>query len=320
MTLPTGTREPDKQELINVHERIKNYVHRTPILTSENINKLSGMDLYFKCENLQKVGAFKFRGACNAILSLSKEELGNGVATHSSGNHAQAIALAAKMQGIAAYIVMPSNAPIVKKLAVESYGAEIIECEPNLDAREKTLCEVCERTGARFIPPYDDYNIIAGQSTAAKELFEEVNDLNIVITPVGGGGLLAGTALASKHFSPQVRVFAGEPAGADDAYRSFATGERITSHKPKTLADGLLTTLGEKNFEIIKREVEAVITVSDEEIIDAMKLLWERMKLVVEPSGAVPFAAILKRKENFVGRKVGVILSGGNVDLSKLPF
>ena len=312
--------EPDKNELIKVHDRIKPYIHRTPVMASESINEISGIESYFKCENFQKVGAFKFRGACNAVFSLSKDELLKGVATHSSGNHAQALALAAKIKGVHAYIVMPENAPEVKRKAVEGYGAEIILCESNLQARESTLKEVLDEKGATFIPPYDDYRIIAGQGTAAKELFEDVEDLDSLITPVGGGGLLAGSALAAKYFSPQTRVFAGEPEGADDAFRSFESGERVLFDTPNTIADGLLTTLGECNFEIIKKEVKAIITVSDQEIVDAMKLLWERMKIVVEPSGAVPFAAILKRKEDFQGRKVGVILSGGNVDLAKLPF
>jgi len=316
----TRIKEPDQEELIKVHERIRPYIHRTPVLTSESIDQIAGIQLFFKCENLQKVGAFKFRGACNALLSMSEEELSQGVATHSSGNHAQALALAAKMKGVHAYIVMPRTAPSVKKAAVAGYGAEIIECEPTLEAREQALHEVCKRTGARFIPPFDDYRIIAGQGTAAKEIFEKVNNLDALITPVGGGGLLAGSALAAKYFSPQTQVFAGEPEGADDAYRSFISGERVLTHTPDTIADGLLTTLGEKNFEIIRREVQAIITVSDKEIIEAMKLLWERMKIVVEPSGAVPFAAVLKNREQFLGKKVGVILSGGNVDLTKLPF
>jgi len=313
-------KEPDQEELILVHDRIRPFVHKTPVLTSNSINQITGIQLFFKCENLQKVGAFKFRGACNALLSMSEEEISKGVATHSSGNHAQALALAARMQGVPAYIVMPRTAPTVKKAAVAGYGAEIIECEPTLEAREEALHEVCERTGASFVPPFDDYRIIAGQGTAAKEIFEEVEDLDALITPVGGGGLLAGSALAAKYFSPHTQVYAGEPEGADDAYRSFESGKRVLTHTPNTIADGLLTTLGEKNFEIIRREVQAIITVSDNEIVDAMKLLWERMKIVVEPSGAVPFAAILKNREQFSEKKVGVILSGGNVDLTQLPF
>jgi threonine dehydratase len=224
------------------------------------------------------------------------------------------------MKGVRAYIVMPSNAPSVKKAAVAGYGAEIIECEPTLEAREMTLDQVIKRTGAEFVHPYDDYRIIAGQGTAALELFEQTDKLEALITPVGGGGLLSGSALAAKYFSPQTKVYAGEPEGADDAYRSFTSGQLVLSHTPHTIADGLLTTLSKKTFDIIKREVQEVIIVSDAEIIQAMKLLWERMKIVVEPSGAVPFAAILKRKEQFQGKRVGVILSGGNVDLSKLPF
>jgi len=312
--------EPGKDEIQAAHERIRSHIHRTPVLTSDSLNHISGSDLYFKCENLQKVGAFKFRGACNAVYSLSEDELSNGVATHSSGNHAQALALAAKTKGIPAYIVMPENAPDVKRRAVEGYGAKVIPCSPNLEAREEMLNKVVDDTGATFIHPYNDYRIIAGQATASKELIEDTEHLEVIITPVGGGGLLSGTVLSAKYFSPGTLVYAGEPAGADDAYRSLQEGKIVPAIDPDTIADGLLTSLGEKTFDIIQREVREIITVDDSEIIAAMKLLWERMKIVVEPSGAVPFAAVLKSRDLFSGKSVGIILSGGNVDLSKLPF
>ncbi len=311
---------PDKSTIEQAHERISTFVHRTPVLTSKQLNELAGASLYFKCENFQKVGAFKFRGACNAVFSLSKDELKKGVVTHSSGNHAQALALAAKIKGIPAFIVMPENAPIVKINAVKGYGAEIIFCTPTLTARESTTEEVIERTGATFIHPYDDFRIIAGQATAAKELIEEIDNLEVLITPVGGGGLLAGSALSAKYFGRNIEVLAGEPNGADDAYKSLQAGEIIPSLHPDTIADGLLTSLGEKNFPIIREEVKKIICVSDDEIIAAMKLLWERMKIVVEPSGAVPFAAVLRNKEQLKDKSVGIILSGGNVDLARLPF
>ena len=309
---------PQKPELESAYHRIRKYVHYTPVMTSLQLNKIADNNLYFKCENFQKVGAFKYRGATNAVLSLNESEIENGVATHSSGNHAQALALAAKNRRIPAFIVMPDNAADVKKNAVLGYGGKIIECQPTLEAREHTLDSVLHETGAVMIHPYDDYKIILGQATAAMELFEKVEGLDLVITPVGGGGLLSGTALAAKYFSPQTKVWAGEPTGADDAYQSLKTGKIVSSVNPKTIADGLLTSLGNKNFGIIKNEVEKIITVTEDEIINAMKLIWERLKIVVEPSGAVPLAAILKAK--ITKQKVGIILSGGNIDLGKLPF
>ena len=300
--------------------RIAGLVHRTPVLTCDAIDGLAGASLFFKCENFQKVGAFKMRGATNAVLSLSDEEAAWGVATHSSGNHAQALALAARNRGIPAYIVMPSNAPAVKRAAVQGYGAEIITCEPTLRAREETLAKVVVRTGAVFIHPYDDDRIIAGQGTAAVELLGEVPDLDVVMTPVGGGGLLAGTALAVKSLVPDATVIAAEPAGADDAARSLEAGEIIPSEDPKTVADGLLTSLGGRNFPIIKKYVSAIWTVDDPGIIAAMKLIWERMKIIVEPSSAVCLAAVLDHPGEVAGLRIGIILSGGNVDLDKLPW
>jgi len=311
---------PDKATIEAAHQCIAPFIHKTPILTSESINQIAGAELFFKCENFQKIGAFKIRGATNAVLSLTDEEKSAGVATHSSGNHAQAMALAAKRQHTKAYIVMPKTAPEVKRKAVLGYGAEIIDCEPTLQAREEMLQAVIEKTQAHFIHPYNDYRVIAGQATCAKELVEEISGLDAVITPVGGGGLLSGTCLSSHYFSVATEVFAGEPQGADDAFRSLKAGKIIPSENPKTVADGLLTSLGDKTFPIIKNHVKEIIPVSDDEIINAMRLIWERLKIVVEASGAVPLAAILKRKEIFSGKKVGVILSGGNVDLMNLPF
>ncbi len=308
------------EEIKKAVTRIAGKVHRTPVLTCAAIDGLAGASLFFKCENFQKVGAFKMRGATNAVLSLNDDEAARGVATHSSGNHAQALALAARMRGIPAFIVMPSNAPAVKRAAVEGYGAEIITCEPTLKAREETLKAVVERTGAVFVHPYDNDAIIAGQGTAAVELLEEVPGLDVVMTPVGGGGLLSGTALAVKALMPNARVIAAEPTGADDAFRSLAAGRIIPSVDPDTVADGLLTSLGERNFPIIRQNVAAIWTVGDPEIIAAMRLVWERMKIVIEPSAAVCPAAVLARPGEVAGLRIGIILSGGNVDLERLPW
>jgi threonine dehydratase len=301
-------------------ERIRPYAHRTPILTCSAIDELCDAKLYFKCENFQKVGAFKFRGATNAVFSLSDDEAARGVATHSSGNHAAALALAARMRGVPAHIVMPDNAAAVKKDAVAGYGANITFCQPTLQAREETLAGVIERTGAALVHPYDDDRVIAGQGTAALELCEDIPDLDVVMTPVGGGGLLAGTAIAVAATSPTTKTIAAEPVNADDACRSLQAGRIIPSENPKTIADGLLTSLGERNFPIIQAGVSAILTVSEDEIIDAMRLIWERMKIVVEPSGCVPLAAICVRRAEIPGRRIGVILSGGNVDLARLPW
>lgn len=311
---------PSLDDIRDAHQRIQPFIHRTPILSSEAINQIAGCEIYFKCENFQKVGAFKARGAANAVAKLTGEQKKNGVATHSSGNHAAALARAATVAGIKSYIVMPSNAPEIKKKAVKGYGGEIIECEPNLQARETTLQEVVDRTGATFIPPYDYMDVIEGQATCALEMWEEGIPFDTIMAPVGGGGLLGGTALTTKYIAPNTQVIAGEPAGADDAYRSFQAKELIPMVGPKTIADGLLTSLGKINFAIIMEYVDNILTVTDEEIIEAMRLIYERMKIVIEPSCAVPLAALLKHKERFKGQKVGIILSGGNVDLGKLPF
>lgn len=306
-----------KEQIEQAHERIKNYIHRTPVMTSHGIDDHAGANLFFKCENFQKIGAFKARGAMNAVLSLSPESRANGVATHSSGNHAQALARAAKIMGMRSYIVMPRTAPAIKKKGVIGFEGEIFECEPNLQSRETTLAEVVKKTGATEIHPFNNYDVIAGQATATKELLEEVPELDIVIAPVGGGGLLSGTALAVKYFSPKTNVMAGEPEGADDAFRSMQSG-KIELSQSNSIADGLLTSLGDKTFPIIRDNVQEVITVSDAEIISAMRLIWERMKIIIEPSCAVPVAAVFKARQSFAGKRVGIILSGGNVDLDKM--
>ncbi len=307
-------------EIRNAATRIAPYIHRTPVLTCRTLDERVGGTVFFKCENLQKVGAFKMRGAANAVFSLDDATAARGVATHSSGNHAQALARAAALRGVPATIVMPRTAPAVKKRAVAGYGARIVECEPTLAAREATLDEVVQRTGAAFIHPYDDERIIAGQGTAALELLDEVPRLDVVMAPVGGGGLLSGTALTVAALAPGARTIAAEPAGADDAARSMAAGEIIPSMDPDTVADGLLTSLGTRNFPIIREHVAAIWTVADEAIITAMKLTWERMKIVIEPSSAVCFAAAMEHRDELEGCRIGIILSGGNVDLDRLPW
>ncbi|WP_346862085.1 pyridoxal-phosphate dependent enzyme [uncultured Draconibacterium sp.] len=311
---------PAYSDVEKAHLIIAKYAHRTPVLTSVSLNEIVGADLFFKCENLQKVGAFKFRGACNAVFSLSEEEAQKGVATHSSGNHAAALALAARMRGIAAHIVMPENSPEIKKKAVAGYGAKITFCKPTLQARESTLANVIEATGATEIHPYNNFNVIAGQGTAAKELIEDKGEFDVIMAPVGGGGLLSGTAISTKQLLPNCKVIAAEPAGADDAFRSFHTKKWVPSENPKTIADGLLTSLGERNFSIVLDKVDDVVTVSEESIVAAMRMIWERMKIIIEPSSAVPLAAILEGKVDVRNKKVGIILSGGNLDLGKLPF
>ncbi|GAA4467762.1 pyridoxal-phosphate dependent enzyme [Nibrella saemangeumensis] len=310
------------------HDRIRPYIHRTPVLTNQTINQRAGADIYFKPENFQKIGAFKARGGVNAVLQLAADELQNGrsigpVITHSSGNHAQAIAYAARQVGTKAYIVMPRTAPQVKKEAVRGYGAEVIECEPTLEARETGVQEVMARTGATLIHPFDDDRVIAGQATAAKELIEDAGQdkpFDIMMAPVGGGGLLSGMALATHYLSPTTIVIAGEPEGAADAIQSFQSGRVEKAPYINTIADGLLTTLSERTLGYIRQHVTDILTVSDPEIIAAMRLVWERMKIIIEPSCAVPLAVVLKHPDRFAGKKVGIILTGGNVDLGKLPF
>ncbi|QDH78328.1 pyridoxal-phosphate dependent enzyme [Echinicola soli] len=313
-------RIPQLIDIKQAYQRIMAYIHHTPILTCEAINTIADCQIYFKCENFQKVGAFKARGATNAILKLPPELKQNGVATHSSGNHAAALARAAKETGTKAYIVMPSTAPAIKKAAVKHYGGEIIECEPTLKAREAALEKVVEETGAAFIPPYDYMDVIEGQATCALEMWDEGIPFDAIITPVGGGGLLAGTALTTHYLSRKTPVYGAEPKGADDAFRSLKANRIIPMENPDTIADGLRTSLGQRNFTIISPHVEDILTVSDEEIIAAMRLVFERMKIVIEPSSAVPLAAVLANKALFKNKRVGVVFSGGNVDVSKLPF
>jgi threonine dehydratase len=311
---------PDYKDIKSAHQRIISYIHQTPVLSSTGINAICNAELYFKCENFQKVGAFKFRGASNAIQSLSPQQMAKGVATHSSGNHAAALALAAYMMKTKSYVVMPENAPGIKKKAVKAYGAEITFCEPTLEAREKTLQRIVEKTGAIFIHPYNNASVIAGQGTAALELLNKINDLDILIAPVGGGGLLSGTAIAAKALKPDILVFGAEPEMANDAYLSFKSRKLFPSINPKTIADGLLTSLGSLTFEIILSKVDDIITVSENSIIEAMRMVWERMKIIIEPSSAVPLAAILTNPDLFAHKRIGLIISGGNVDLGKLPF
>jgi len=302
-------------------ERIREHVHQTPVITCQALDELSGHQLFFKCENLQKVGAFKFRGATNAVLSLTEAQAANGVVTHSSGNHAQAVALAARSRGIAAHIVMPSNAPAIKRAAVEGYGARVIPCEPTLAARASTAAKVISETGASFIHPYNDQRVIAGQGTTAIELLEEVPGLDAVITPVGGGGLISGVSIACRELAPEIKVLGAEPTGADDAARSMEAGELIPQQAPSTIADGLLTSLGDLTWPIIRDHVERIVRVDETAIISAMQLFWQRAKLVIEPSAATALAAVLGDSlDDLPLARVGIILSGGNVDLEKLPW
>lgn len=314
------TAVPTLDDIRETHETILGMIHRTPVMTCRSLNEMAGATLFFKCENFQKIGAFKMRGAASASLRLTEEERAMGLATHSSGNHAQAVARAAQILGVPAYIVMPENAPLIKQSATRGYGAEIIFCKPTQQDREATLEKVVTETGATFIHPYNDYNVIAGQATCAKELIEDTDKLDIIMAPIGGGGLMSGTALATRHLLPDARIVGAEPRAVDDAYRSFISGKMQLNLTADTIADGLKTNLGEKTFDIIIRHVNEILTVSEDAIVEAMRHIWERMKIVIEPSCAVPFAAILNNKELFEGKKVGVILTGGNVDLEKLPF
>ena len=302
--------------------RIKGVGHRTPILTSQTLDEMAGRKLFFKCENFQKVGAFKLRGGWNAVSMLSDEEAAKGVCTHSSGNHAQAVAFSAMKRGIASYIVMPNNVPDVKLDAVKGYGANIILCEPTLEARETTLDEITKKTGAQVVHPFNNPNVIAGQGTAALEMIEDLGTLNAIIAPIGGGGLMSGTCIATRSLLPETKLFGAEPAGADDAYRSLKEGKIIPQTNPDTICDGLLTSLGEYTWNILKDHLEAIYTVTDDEVINAMRLIWERMKIIIEPSSATAVAVALKSEFKALEglEKVGIILTGGNVELSKLPF
>lgn len=311
---------PSLSDIQSAHKRITPFIHRTPVLTSQLLNRIFGCELYFKCENFQKVGAFKFRGATNAVMSLNEAEKKHGVVTHSSGNHAAALALAAGMNGVRAFIVMPENAPSVKKDAVAGYGAIITFCEPTLKSREETCRAIMEREGATLIHPYDNFNVICGQGTVSLELLEEKPDLDIIVAPVGGGGLMSGTSTSAKGINGNITVIGAEPLNANDAWKSFKTGILTPSVNPLTIADGLLTSLSELTFSIIKKNVDDILTVSEESIITSMKLIWERMKIIIEPSSATVLAVIKENPAYFKGKKIGLILSGGNVDLTRLPF
>src|SRR5438309_10945408 len=302
------------------HRRIRPHIHRTPVLTSSRLNDASGACLFFKCENFQKGGAFKARGATNAVFSLDDTAARRGVATHSSGNHGSAVARAAKLRGIPAHIVMPSNSAKVKVRAVQSYGAQIVFCEPTQAAREATCTKVIAKTGATLIHSFENEHVIAGQGTAAVELLEDVPELDVIICPVGGGGLLSGTAIAAKSMRPQIKVIAVEPANADDAAQSFRAGRRLVTEKRFTIADGLRTNVGERTFPIIRRYVDDIVTVSEQAIVSAMRTIWETMKIIIEPSAAVPYAAVIENKIVIEGKRVGIIFTGGNIDLDALPW
>jgi threonine dehydratase len=311
---------PNLETIRAAHARIAPRIHRTPVLTSQALDAMAGARLFFKCENLQKTGSFKIRGATNAIFSLPDDEARRGVVTHSSGNHAAAVALAARWRGIRAWIVMPSNAPMAKRKAVEAYGGQITYCEPTLAAREAAAKEIMARTGAALVHPFDADRIIAGQATAALEFLEEVPDLDFILAPVSGGGLLSGTAIAAKSLRPAIRVAGCEPKNADDAYRSLAAGRVVSAEKQDTMADGLRAQLCERTFAILRERVDQIALVTEEEIVASMRHVWERMKLIVEPSAAVAVSPAIERRLNADGKKVGIILSGGNVDLARLPF
>jgi threonine dehydratase len=311
---------PSLNDIQAAHKSIKPFIHRTPVLTSQLLNRIFGCEMFFKCENFQKVGAFKFRGATNAVLSLTEDQKKHGVVTHSSGNHAAALALAAGMNGIKAFIIMPENAPTVKKDAVSGYGAEVTFCKPTLQAREATCRAIMEMKGATLVHPYDNFNVICGQGTASLELLEEKEEIDAIIAPIGGGGLMSGTSTYVKGVNKSIKVFGAEPENANDAWKSFTTGILTPSVNPLTVADGLLTSLSELTFSIIRKNVDNIFTVKEESIISSMKLVWERMKIIIEPSSATVLAVVKENPGYFRGKKVGLIISGGNVDLKKLPF
>ncbi len=311
---------PFLSDIQTAYSRIRPYVHKTPVMSSHQLNELFDCELFFKCENFQKVGAFKFRGATNAVLELTSAEKRRGVVTHSSGNHAAALALAARINGVHANIVMPETAPEVKKNAVAGYGAEITFCKPTLESREETTRKIMERTGAILVHPYDNFNVICGQGTAALELLEEESDFDIVIAPVGGGGLMSGTSACIKGINKDIKVIGAEPLNANDAYISFTTGVLTPSVNPLTIADGLLTSLSELTFSVIKKNVDQIFTAREESIAECMLLIWERMKIIVEPSSATVLAIVKENPEFFRGKRIGLIISGGNVDFRKLPF
>ncbi|MGO4915183.1 beta-hydroxyaspartate dehydratase BhcB [Pseudogemmobacter sp. W21_MBD1_M6] len=311
---------PTYDDVLEAHERIKPYIHRTPVLTSSYLNELTGAELFFKCENFQKAGAFKVRGASNAVFGLSDEKAQIGVATHSSGNHALSLSYAAGRRGIPVTVVMPRTAPQAKKDAVRGYGGTIVECEPSTSSREAVFAEVVARSGADFVHPYNDPRVIAGQATCSLEFNEQVEGLDAMVAPIGGGGMISGTCLTLSNIAPQIKVYAAEPLNADDAARSFRAGHIIADDAPDTIADGLKVPLKDLTWHFVKTHVTDVLTATEEEIVAAMRLTWQRMKIVMEPSCAPPLATILKNKELFRGKRVGVIITGGNVDLDKLPW
>lgn len=311
---------PSLNDIREAHSRIKPFVHKTPVMTSGQLDAMFGCRLFFKCENFQKVGAFKFRGATNAVLQLTEEQKKRGVVTHSSGNHAAALSLAARMNGVKARIVMPESAPSVKKAAVAGYGAEITMCKPTLASREETCRLIMEREGAVLVHPYDNYNVICGQGTAALELLDEINGLEVIVAPIGGGGLMSGTSVCARGKNRNIRIIGAEPANADDASRSFKSGHLVPSVNPSTVADGLLTSLSELTFSIIRKNVDDIFTVSEESILRCLMLVWERMKIIIEPSSATVLAAVMENPDFFRGKSTGLIISGGNVDLRNLPF
>ena len=311
---------PTLDDMLAARQRITPYIHRTPVLTSEILNELTGAELFFKCENLQKAGAFKARGACNAVFGLSQEQTESGVATHSSGNHGACLSYAAGRRGISCIVVMPRTASQAKKDAVKGYGARVVECESSISSREAVFAEVVAETGAAFVHPYNDPRVIAGQATCSAELIEQVTGLNAVIAPIGGGGMVSGTCLTLSSLAPSIHIYAAEPQEADDACRSFKAGRIIADDAPETVADGLKVPLKELTWHFVSKYVSNILTASEQEIIDAMKLIWNRLKIVMEPSSAVPLATIMKNANVFAGKRVGVIVTGGNVDLDKLPW
>ncbi len=311
---------PTYADVATAHDRIRPYIHRTPILTSETFNAMVGAELFFKCENYQKAGAFKARGASNAVFSLTDAQAARGVATHSSGNHGLSLAYAAGRRGIPCQVVMPRTAPEPKKAAVRGYGGTVVECEPSTTSREAVFADVVAKTGAEFVHPYNDPRVIAGQGTCSKEMFEDLGAMDAIIAPIGGGGMISGTCLAMSHLSPGTKIYAAEPTAADDAYQSFKTGAIVAYDAPVTIADGLKVPLKERTWHFVQKHVTDVLLADEDEIIAAMRLTWERMKIVIEPSCAVPLAAILRNKHLFAGKRVGVVITGGNVDLDKLPW
>ncbi len=311
---------PTFEDMKTARERVTPYIHRTPVLTSAFLNDLTGAELFFKCENFQKAGAFKVRGACNAVFGLADDMLEKGVATHSSGNHALSLSYAAGRRGIPCHVVMPRTAPQAKKDAVRGYGGIITECEPSTTSREEVFAKVEAETGAEFVHPYNDPRVIAGQATCSAELIEQVDGLDAVVAPIGGGGMISGTCLTLSNLAPSIKIYAAEPLNADDAARSFRAGHIIADDAPDTVADGLKVPLKDLTWHFVSNHVTDILTATEQEIIDAMKLIWKRMKIVMEPSSAVPLATILKNKDTFAGKRVGIIITGGNVDLDSLPW